>query len=148
MTLLDGMRELIALISSVDTHLKLNLGILSSLSVLRSGSGPNGGKPKSTASCSACLAALSPTDVKYSLKSFTTSAQSREYERLEFPYGFKQWRTVFHKDALFVLFLAMSFLTLTRNNCQLPSLFLNFKIQHKNTKIIIFYFTDSLVGIC
>ena len=28
---------------------------------------------------------------------------------------------------------------LTRNNCQLPSLFTNFKIQHKNTKIVIFY---------
>ena len=38
--------------------------------------------------------------------------------------------------------------TLTRNYCQLPSLFTNFKIRHKNTKIVIFYFTDSLVGIC
>ena len=28
--------------------------------------------------------------------------------------------------------------TLTRNNCQLPSLFTNFKIRHKNTKIEIF----------
>ena len=28
--------------------------------------------------------------------------------------------------------------TLTRNNCQLPSLFTNFKIWHKNTKIVIF----------
>ena len=27
---------------------------------------------------------------------------------------------------------------LTQNNCQLPSLFTNFKIQHKNTKILIF----------
>ena len=35
--------------------------------------------------------------------------------------------------------------TLTRNNCQLPSLFTNFKIRYKNTKIVIFYFTDSLV---
>ena len=35
--------------------------------------------------------------------------------------------------------------TLTRNNCQLPSLFTNFKIRHKSTKIVIFYFTDSLV---
>ena len=34
---------------------------------------------------------------------------------------------------------------LTRNNCQLPSLFTDFKIQYKNTKIVIFYFTDSLV---
>ena len=34
-------------------------------------------------------------------------------------------------------------LTLTRNtDCQFPSLFLNFKIRHKNTKIVIFYFTD------
>ena len=38
--------------------------------------------------------------------------------------------------------------TLTRNNCQLPSLFTNVKISHKNRKIAIFYFTDSLVGIC
>ena len=38
--------------------------------------------------------------------------------------------------------------TLTRNNCQLPSLFTNFKIRHKNTKIAIFYFIDSLIGIC
>ena len=35
--------------------------------------------------------------------------------------------------------------TLTRNNCQLPSLFTDFKIQYKNTKIVIFYFADSLV---
>ena len=34
---------------------------------------------------------------------------------------------------------------LTRSNCQLPSLFTDFKIRHKNTKIVIFYFTDSLV---
>ena len=34
---------------------------------------------------------------------------------------------------------------LTRNNCQLPSLFTDFKIQYKNTKIVVFYFTDSLV---
>ena len=39
-------------------------------------------------------------------------------------------------------------LSLTRNNCQLPSLFTSFKVRHKNTKIVIFYFTDSLVGIC
>ena len=38
--------------------------------------------------------------------------------------------------------------TLTRNNCQLPSLFTDFKIWYKNTKIVIFYFTDSLVGMC
>ena len=38
--------------------------------------------------------------------------------------------------------------TLTRNNCQLPSWFTDFKIRYKNTKIIIFYFTESLVGIC
>ena len=38
--------------------------------------------------------------------------------------------------------------TLTRNSCQLPSLFTNFKMRHKNTKIVIFFFTDSLVGIC
>ena len=35
--------------------------------------------------------------------------------------------------------------TLTRNNCQLPSLFTDFKIRYKNTKIVIFYFTDSMV---
>ena len=35
--------------------------------------------------------------------------------------------------------------SLTRNNCQLPSLFTDFKIRYKNTKIVIFYFTDSLV---
>ena len=35
--------------------------------------------------------------------------------------------------------------TLTRNNWQLPSLFTDFKIRYKNTKIVIFYFTDSLV---
>ena len=38
--------------------------------------------------------------------------------------------------------------TLTRNNCQLTNLFINFKIRHKNTKIIIFCFTDPLVSIC
>ena len=35
--------------------------------------------------------------------------------------------------------------TLTRNNCQLPSLFTDFKILYKNTNIVTFYFTDSLV---
>ena len=40
------------------------------------------------------------------------------------------------------------FVTLTRNSCQLRNLFTNFKIRHKNTKIVSFYFTDSLVGIC
>ena len=29
--------------------------------------------------------------------------------------------------------------TLTRNSCQLPSLFTNFKMRHKNTKIVIFF---------
>ena len=38
--------------------------------------------------------------------------------------------------------------TLTRNNCQLPNLFKKFKLWHKNTKIVIFCFADSLVGIC
>ena len=32
--------------------------------------------------------------------------------------------------------------TLTRNNCQLLSLFTDFKIRYKNTKIAIIYFTD------
>ena len=32
--------------------------------------------------------------------------------------------------------------TLTQNNCQLPSLFTNIKIRHTNRKIVIFYFTD------
>ena len=116
--LFDGMREMIALISSVDTHLKLNLGMLSSLSVLRSGSGSNGGKSKSPASCSACLAALSTTDVNYSLKSLAISSHSREYERLQFPYGFKQLRTIFHKDALFALFLVMLFLNASVSACR------------------------------
>ena len=35
--------------------------------------------------------------------------------------------------------------TLARNNCQLPSLFTDLKIRYKNTKIVIFNFTDSLV---
>ena len=35
--------------------------------------------------------------------------------------------------------------TLTRNNCQFPDLFANFKIRQSDTKIVIFYFTDSLV---
>ena len=35
--------------------------------------------------------------------------------------------------------------TLTRNSCQLPSLFTDFKIRYKNTKIVIFYFTGSPV---
>ena len=35
--------------------------------------------------------------------------------------------------------------TLTRNNCQLQSLFTDFKILYKNTKIVTFYFTDSPV---
>ena len=38
--------------------------------------------------------------------------------------------------------------TLTRNNCQLPSLFTNFKIRHKNTKIVIFTSLTHWFGIC
>ena len=39
--------------------------------------------------------------------------------------------------------------TLTRNNCQLPSLFTDFKIWYKNTKIIVI-FTSMIhwFGIC
>ena len=62
---------------------------------------------------------------------------------------------VFQDKVLFLnIILRLNFtreveiVTLTPNNCQLPSVFKNFKIQHKNTKIVIFYFTDSLVGIC
>ena len=61
---------------------------------------------------------------------------------------------VFQGKVLFLSILPLNFtreaelVTLTRNNCQLPNLFTTFKIQHKNTKIVIFYFTDSLVGIC
>ena len=40
-------------------------------------------------------------------------------ERQEFPYGFKQRRTVFHKDALFALFLTMSFLTASVSACRI-----------------------------
>ena len=32
-----------------------------------------------------------------------------------------------------------------QNNCQLLSLFTDFKIRYKNAKIIVFYLTDSLV---
>ena len=52
------------------------------------------------------------------------------------------------------IFLRLNFaseaeiVTLIQNSCQLPSLFTNFKIRHKNTKIVIFFFTDSLAGIC
>ena len=35
--------------------------------------------------------------------------------------------------------------TLMRNNCQLSGLFTDSKVRHKNTKIVIFHFTDSLV---
>ena len=38
--------------------------------------------------------------------------------------------------------------TLTRNNCQLPSLFTDFKIRYKNTKILIFYSLIHWFGIC
>ena len=54
---------------------------------------------------------------------------------------------VFQSKVLFLnIILRLNFtgeaeiITLTRNNCQLPSLFTNFKIQHKNTKIAIFLF--------
>ena len=65
------------------------------------------------------------------------------------------WLDVFEDKVLFFnITLRLNFtgeaeiVTLTRNNCQLPSSFINFKIRHKNTKIMIFYFTDSLVSIC
>ena len=60
--------------------------------------------------------------------------------------------SVFQGEVLFLkIILRVNFtreakiVMLTRNNCQLPSLFTDFKIRYKNTKIVIFYFTDSLV---
>ena len=49
-----------------------------------------------------------------------------------------------------VIFLNIILQLLSRN-CNAntkQSLFTNFKIRHKNTKTVIFYFTDLLVGIC
>ena len=62
---------------------------------------------------------------------------------------------VFQGRALFLnIILCLNFTseakitTLTQNNCQFPDLFTNFKIWHKNTqRLYFFYFTDSLVGI-
>ena len=58
---------------------------------------------------------------------------------------------VFHGKALFLnVILRLIFtreaemVTLTRNDCQLPSLLTNFKIRYKNKKIAIFRFTDPL----
>ena len=52
---------------------------------------------------------------------------------------------VFHGRVLFFnIVLSLNFtreaeiVTLIRNGCQLPSLFTNFKIRHKNTNIVIF----------
>ena len=66
-------------------------------------------------------------------------------------FGFSDFQ---YEILLFNIILRLNFtreaeiVTLTRNNCQLPSLFTDLKIWYKNTKIVIFYFTDSLVGIC
>ena len=55
---------------------------------------------------------------------------------------------------LFNIILCVNFtreaesVSLTQNNCQFQGLFTNFKIWHKNTKIVLLYFTDSLVSIC
>ena len=66
-------------------------------------------------------------------------------------FGFNAFQ---HKILLLNIILRVNFtreaeiVTLTRKNCQLPSLFTDFKIRYKNTKIVIFYFTvfaDSLV---
>ena len=67
----------------------------------------------------------------------------------KFGLGVFQDKVLFQKIILCLNFTREAeIVTLTRNNCQLPSLFANFKIRHNNTKIVIFFFTDSLVGMC
>ena len=61
---------------------------------------------------------------------------------------------VFEGKVLFLNILRLNFtreteiVSLTRNNCQLPSLFKNFKIRHKNEKIVFFTSLDHWFGIC
>ena len=63
-------------------------------------------------------------------------------------FGFFQSKILFLNVILRLNFTREAeIVTLTGNNCQLPSLFTNFKIRHKNIKIVIFYFTGSLVDI-
>ena len=84
-----------------------------------------------------------------------SEAQISEINEKAIPINIKIGLGVFQGNILFLnINLRLTFTreaetaTLTRNNCQLPSLFTNFKIRHKNTKVAIFYFIDSLVGIC
>ena len=61
---------------------------------------------------------------------------------------------VFQGKVLFLNILRLNFtreaeiVSLTRNNCQLPSLFKNFKIRHKNEKIVFFTPLIHWFGIC
>ena len=66
---------------------------------------------------------------------------------MKFGLGVFQGKVLFLNIILRLHFIREAeIVTLTRNNCQLPSLFTNFKIRHKITKIVIFCFADSLVG--
>ena len=66
-----------------------------------------------------------------------------------FVFGIFQGKILFLNIILRVNFIREAeIVTPTQNNCQLPSLFKKFKMRHKHTKIVIFYFTNSLVGIC
>ena len=61
---------------------------------------------------------------------------------------------VFQSKVLFLNILRLNFtretemVSLTRNNCQLPSLFKNFKIRHKNKNILFFTSLIHWFGIC
>ena len=61
---------------------------------------------------------------------------------------------VFQSKVLFLNILRLNFtretemVSLTRNNCQLPSLFKNFKTRHKNENILFFTSLTHWFGIC
>ena len=59
----------------------------------------------------------------------------------KFGLGVLQGKVIF----LNIILREAEIVTIARNNYQLPSLFTNFKIRHKNTKIVIFFCTGSLV---
>ena len=97
----------------------------------------------------ACMAAHEIANMASWLPTGSIEAQISEIDEKAIPTNTKKAMKfsldVFPGKVLFLNFvLRLNFtreaelVMLTRNSCQLPSLFTNFKIRHKNTKIVIF----------
>ena len=76
----------------------------------------------------------------------TKPSQSIKKKATKFGFSVFQYKILLLNIILCVNFTREAeIVTLTQNKSQLLSLFTDFKIRYKNTKIVTFYFTDSLL---